>query len=253
MPLAPGPFVLQSPANVAVELQTFNYTGLVEESWSEIDVLTLGMDALFTVLEVVANAPADPVPDISLDDMLSVAVALGTNDFAPEYDDMVGAVVDGGAQLSAAVSSAPPQAFLPPTLPYNPVIPGLVFAPPTIPPGAFVPGNLPTGTPQPTSPTGPTTNWPRQLSLINLSVFGAANFSVGQDFQVTATGAPGEAVIVSGTFNGQTFAPVTEGTIDAAGNFVLNGSMPPENVGNWHEVWTIGGQVVATFDFLVSP
>jgi len=252
MPLQRGPFVLQPDSHVQVAPGVYDFQETVLEDWQQIDITLAEMDTIEATLELAAAAPADPFPDVDIDSALNVAVQGTTYDLVPEYDDMVQAVADATAQYTTALNDAPPQAFNPVTAPFNPNIPGLLLAPVVVPPGGFQPGSItPVGTSSGAG-TGSSTTTTRSLSLINSTAYGAANFVVGDQFIVTAHGLPGEDVKVAGTFNGEAFNPVVVGQIDSTGQFVLQGTMPPVNVGVWKEDWYVGDQFIATYAFVVA-
>lgn len=253
MPLAPGPFILQPATAVSVAPGTYDFESSVNDWWWDLTQVEAEMDVLWPGLELLETAPSDPVPDIDLDALIAMAASGAGYDLVPEMDDMVQAIADATTQLSTAINDAPSEAFTTPTGAFTPNIQGLVLTAPQIQPGAFQPTTVtPVGVTTPGVGSGGSTSG-RGVVLINATQYGASNFTVGDQFKLTATGNAGDHVTVTGTFNGQTFSPVDWGTIDNTGQFVLTGTMGPDSVGVWQENWSVGGQFITTYDFVVTP
>jgi hypothetical protein len=80
--------------------------------------------------------------------------------------------------------------------------------------------------------------------LLNMSRPDAADFQVGDRFEVAITGAPNQPVSVRTTMQGRTnWGPVI-GSTDANGRWSVSGQFEKADFGDWREVWTIGGRVV---------
>jgi hypothetical protein len=80
-----------------------------------------------------------------------------------------------------------------------------------------------------------------------------ARIAVGENWALTITGPPNSPVIIGGTKNGAALKPVTLGSTDASGNFVLYGQAGPGDVGAWSETYTVGGVAwPGTLNFQVS-
>jgi len=67
------------------------------------------------------------------------------------------------------------------------------------------------------------------------------NFTVGDTWQITITGAPNSPVYVGGYQNNIPFATYQLGTTDASGTYTLTGTMGTANIGAWSELWYVGG------------
>jgi hypothetical protein len=63
----------------------------------------------------------------------------------------------------------------------------------------------------------------------------------GYDALLTVTGPPNAAVIITGTFNGVPFAPVTVGATDQTGTFQLGVHYDDSAIGEWYERYSVGG------------
>lgn len=107
-------------------------------------------------------------------------------------------------------------------------------------------------TPPATVPTGSiSTNQTPSVTIANNSGGSNSNFNVGDNFTVVVTGPANSAVVVTGTQNGQPFS-VNEGTTNAVGQLIIQGTMPAGNQGPWVENWTVGGQSVGSLSFQVG-
>lgn len=93
----------------------------------------------------------------------------------------------------------------------------------------------------------------RTADILNLSQYGNANFRVGDEFQITATGQPGDQVAVQGTLNGTDIGGSDLGSIGSDGQLVVSGVMDESSVGLWQQRLFIAGTQVATSDHLVVP
>ncbi len=89
------------------------------------------------------------------------------------------------------------------------------------------------------------------VNFLNISQYGNANFRVGDQWQLTASGPPGETVYVYGSFNGKHIGGGPQGTIGADGQLVKVGSMGENQVGVWVQQWYVGAAAAATYNFVV--
>lgn len=89
------------------------------------------------------------------------------------------------------------------------------------------------------------------VKFLNISQYGNANFRVGDQWQMSATGVPGETVYVYATFNGKAFGGGPQGTIGTDGQLVMVGAMGEDQVGVWSQQWYLGSAQVATYNFVV--
>lgn len=89
------------------------------------------------------------------------------------------------------------------------------------------------------------------LSLQNLSTGNAATLKVGDNWRISISGAtPNAPVSVNGGKNGS-MASTPMGSTDANGNFVLTGTITPDEVGLWAEQWYVGQQNSGLITFTV--
>jgi hypothetical protein len=77
-------------------------------------------------------------------------------------------------------------------------------------------------------------------------------FQVGDSFTVVVIGPPNSPVAVTGTQNGTSTGTTPFGSTDGSGRFTVGGSMTPDTVGSWSEVWTVGGIAAPTVTFSVA-
>ena len=93
-----------------------------------------------------------------------------------------------------------------------------------------------------------------QFSFTNLTSGNNSSFNVGDRWQIQITGsAPNSPVSVQGGQAGSS-STAAMGTTDSAGAFTMNGQMTAAQVGQWSELWTVGGvQVGPAVSFTVNP
>jgi hypothetical protein len=77
-------------------------------------------------------------------------------------------------------------------------------------------------------------------------------FQVGDSWILNITGAPNQSVVASANFNGSSYANNTPfGSTDSTGKFSTTGTFTSSQVGNWSEVWSVGGVPAASITFSV--
>lgn len=82
---------------------------------------------------------------------------------------------------------------------------------------------------------------PGSFSFTNTTRGGSSTFYVGDSWQVSIRGAsPNQPVWVAGMQNGASPGMTQMGSTDASGNFATTGTMTPDTVGSWVEVWNVG-------------
>lgn len=101
--------------------------------------------------------------------------------------------------------------------------------------------------PAPATPTGT----PTAVQLVNVSRPGQP-FQVGDNFQLTVTGSPSQAVTGSATQNGTALGTTSYGLTDSTGTRVITGTMDASTVGNWSETWTVGSGAQTSVSFSVA-
>lgn len=251
MPYVAGPFALQDQSSVAIPPGTYNFTDDAGDLTNAIGGAAAEMDHLMIDLNVLGAEPADPFPGIDLNGAMDLVGAYANANLLPEFDSVVLAIADADQGLANAIGFAPAEAWQDPATPFVTPLPAETIAIPVIPPNVIdfsVTGTV--GGPS-SAPTPPTGLKGKGVSLTNLTAFGNPNFKVGDTFQVSATGSPGETVRVDGTQNGNDLGASDMGTIGADGTWSITGQMDVAAVGVWTEYWYVGFQLEATFNFVV--
>ncbi len=251
MPYEPGPFILQSQANVGITTADYDFTDYAIGGLADVDTTLAGWDGFFNDAGALLDEPSDPWPGIDL----NLAIDdLGTYSDPVDLlgvNGMLDALGDADLGLSIAIGFAPSEAWVAPTTEFVAPGPAEVIPIPFIPPGAIdfsVTGTVSApvvNTPPAIGPTGPT------VTLTNTTAYGNPNFSVGDQFTVLATGPYGEVVSVAATLNGVPLAAANQGNIGFNLNWSTSGTMGPGDVGVWSQSWYVGGVLAGTFDFVV--
>jgi hypothetical protein len=91
------------------------------------------------------------------------------------------------------------------------------------------------------------------VTLQNLTRVGSQSPVVGDTVLVSVASTPGQQVSVESSLNGVDLGTTVMGTTDAYGNWSTSAVEGPEDVGGWVENWYVGGQLVQSFSFVVSP
>lgn len=245
MPLEPGPFLLASPADVAVEPGVWDFTNDALTMQGNVHTTTAGWDPFIFDLDNLSSDIADVAIGVDLPGILSDLDFISGHLPLSYFDDMMQGFFDSQTLLGAATAFAPAQSWTDPGGPFVPPDSALVLVPPTVDPSAFV------SAPNITVGAGPA-NPNHSVSLYNVTRIGAINFVVGDTFHVFAIGTTGQHLTATGVFNGEQL-PVTDyGVLDSDGHLELDGVMGPENVGTWSEQWSLDGFLQAKFDFVVT-
>lgn len=246
MPLQPGPFLQGSQADVAIPPGNYDFTDDGLALAAQLQAIASGWDSFFLDLGNLAAEPLDPT--LGIDDAALIGEIAYEQGIAtlPVIDAIVTAISSTDLLFIAATSFAPMAAWTDPTLPFVPPDPTQTIVVPTVPLGDYNPViNANVG--------GPASGAPPSVTLQNTTRVGSLNFVVGDSFLVNVIGTPGQAVSVDAVFNGVDLGMTQMGTTDSQGNFGLSGVEGPAQVGGWLENWYVGGQLVATFSFIVSP
>lgn len=88
-------------------------------------------------------------------------------------------------------------------------------------------------------------------AIQNLSRPGQS-FQVGDQWQITVSGAASQPVSGSATKDGASLGTTPFGSTDASGQRVLTGSFGASTVGSWVEVWSVGGVQAPPISFTVA-
>jgi hypothetical protein len=91
------------------------------------------------------------------------------------------------------------------------------------------------------------------VSIISYSgeYAGDNKFYVGTEWLIYVYGAPNQPVSVHAWQNGKDLGTSQVGQTDASGRFELKGSFDPGTIGNWEEIWYVGGQEAGRIAFRV--
>lgn len=248
MPYQRGPFARFDPQALAPALANYQFGAFIDDQYLTIDSVITDIDVAMITAVTIADLVDDAVLGIDLD---GAAAEIVRQAFIPILDDepgLVAALANAGGLLDTATAAAPAEAWTDPPTAFVPPIGAPVLTTPTIPSSAFSPGGAGgTGTPAPGSGTTG-----RSLVLTNLTVYGSPNFRVSDQWLIQARGNPGEAITVHAYVDGADIGSETIGTIQSGGTFETTGSFGTSDAGVWKEDWSIGGQLVTTFNFLVS-
>jgi hypothetical protein len=125
-------------------------------------------------------------------------------------------------------------------------------------PGAGGGGVTPPPVPMPPAPspsgsggTVPTTGNYR-VTLRNLTTGNSSIFNVGDQWQISVSGAPPNSPVQNAaTQSGHPASTSVVGTTDGSGNFVISGVMPAADVGTWTEQWSVAGIPFGLISFSV--
>ena len=244
--LQPGPFLMGTQADVTIAPGNYGFTADAEALSGELLGISADWDSFVGDLGILAAGPADPTLGIDDGALLIELANEGSRATLPELTIVIDDLSTADSLLGIAIGFAPTAAWTNPTMPFVPPDPNATIVVPTIPLGDFNP-NI-TGIVG--APPGTAT---RTVTLQNLTRVGSLAFVVGDTFLATATGNPGDSVSVDGILNGMDFGQNVLGTILPSGVYTLSGVEGPDAVGSWVENWYVGGVLVATFSFIVSP
>jgi hypothetical protein len=246
MGLAPGPFLNVRFLKTAIEPGVYDFTDDALTLQGELDAIAAEWQPVVDWLTVAATGSGDIDPLGELDGVLLDIAPTGRGPTSVLSGDVLTGMVSASAALDAAIAFAPVQAWSDPGAPYVPPDSALTLVVPQLPPGAFIIApNL--------TVSGFTQGGPPSISLDNTTRFGAPNFTVGDQFRLLATGKPGQRLTVVSTLNGKPWPFGDYGPLPADGQLELDGTMGPDAVGAWSQQWFIGDQLLASFNFLVTP
>jgi hypothetical protein len=246
MPYAPGPLSLFNAADLQTAEVDYGFTDFTIGALGDLDSLGADIDDQLVTIDNFAGEPSDPLAGTDFDNVLTV-IAIGISGAKlPDLSAIDDAITVGDGLLSTATGFAPAQAWQDPGGPFEIPSSATSLPVPQVPAGAFSPTtSVPVGTTPPVSS--------QLIALYNLTRIGQPNFVVGDQFQLSAVGKPGDAVEVDAVFNGQDLGRTLYGQIGSDKTFTLTGTQGPEAVGAWKEDWYLGGVFVATFNFVVLP
>lgn len=246
MPLQPGAFLQGSQADVTVTPGVYDFTDDALTLAGQLLAISAGWGPFILDLENFAAESADVGLGVDLDGILQDLAAQSTVVSLPGLSDVYDGWNSAGGMLLDAVSFAPAQAWSDPGAPFTPPDSALTLAVPTINPGAYVPApNQTVGAYSGGAPTA--------VTLFNSTRVGSQNFTVGDEFDIVALGKPYDDVQVDATFNGTDLGRYDYGQMNSDGQLFIHGVMGPENEGVWSQQWYVAGQLLASFNFVVSP
>jgi hypothetical protein len=246
MPYAPGPLSLFNAADLGTQAVDYDFTGFTTQAMGDLDSLGADIDDQLATIENFAGEPSDPLAGTDFVNVLTT-IAVGISGAKlPDFGAIDDALSIGDGLLNTATGFAPAQAWQDPGGSFQIPDAATSLPAPQISPGAFSPTtSVPVGTTPPQAT--------RAVALYNTTRIGQPNFVVGDQFQLSAVGKPGEAVEVDPVFNGDDLGRTLYGQIGADSTFTLTGTQGPETIGVWKEDWYIGGNFIATFNFVVLP
>ena len=245
MPEVPGPFALLPDSAATGTPGVYDFEADAVAMESKVQSLVSGWDGFFSDAYSLASDPLADLEGIDFGGILgSVATGAAASDF-PSLNDTAVSYDLANQQLGIALSFAPADAWRDPSAPFIPPDSAAVLTAPVLPDDAFDPATLGTvGSSLPPLRPG--------VQLFNLTRIGASNFVVGDNFTVLVYGAPGQAVTVYAVQDGKSLGTAAMGETDSAGNFRLDGTMAPDAVGAWQEIWYLDGVKVQAFSFIVT-
>lgn len=246
MSLQRGPFRQGSAADVSTGSGYYDFTYDAIALAGELNATAAGWDPFISDLALLAAGPADPTLGVD-DAALAISIAAGQRlATLPNLDAVIDAFNVADPLLAIAIGFAPAAAWSTPTAPFAPADPTQTLLTPTIDQGGYNPSV--TGV-----VGGVSTSARPAVTLQNLTRVGELNFVVGDTYLLNVFGAPGQEVSVDGQHDGVPFPRAVFGTTDPQGNYGVSGIEGPDAIGGWLENWYIGGQLVETFNFIVSP
>lgn len=273
MGYAQGPLLLQSSGNVGISTSDYNFAGDVADQLGELDTIPAGWDAFLQDAGILLDQPADPFPDFDVNGAIDLLNAYGDPVAELGINALVDALGVADIAFSQAIGYAPAEAWSDPSSPFVPPAPAETIAIPVIPPGALsfsvvgtvaasanatisspplvgvgggttpVGGGVPAGSGTPLPGTG--------AGITNTTAYGSDNYTVGDNWTLSATGGPGEQVYVYSTFNGQDAGGGPVGQIGADRTFTLSGQWGYGDVGVWQKQLYVGSTLVESANFIV--
>lgn len=233
-------------ADVTLQPRPYDFTDDAIALSDELTAISIDWEAFMLDLPNLAAEPIDPT--LGIDDPLIILDLANEMKLAslPSLDLAIAAFNVADPLLAIAIGFAPAAAWTDPPTAFVPPDPSAPILVPTVPPGDYIP-NVSGTVGAPPAASGPT------VTLQNVTRVGSLNFVEGDTFLLVVTAAPNLQVTSDGTFNGVPYPSVTFGATGADGILRLSGVEAPEDVGAWLENWYVGGQLVTTFSFLVTP
>lgn len=251
MPYVAGPLTLQDASNVAIPAKSYDFTDDALFQLGSLDVIGAEWDGLFGDMNLAADEPSDPFPDVDLNAVIDLIDVYANSPLGIDFGSVIVALGASDVGLAAAIGAAPVEAWQNSSTQFVAPAPAETIAIPVIPPGAIsfsVSGTVSSGGGiTPGTPGAPAMG----VTLTNTTAYGSPNFTVGDNFIVVAYGSPGSVVSVDATLNGVELGLSTYGAIGTDGTFSLTGQMDPSAIGVWSENWYIDGAPMASFNFVV--
>lgn len=246
MGLAPGPFFPATVDATGATPGVYDFTAdalavqgqiqAITDSWGPSigDMINLSQEAVDVDLVVDLDAV--------LADLVTGSAQIPLSEMSTVANDWTTA--DGA--LGAALSFAPAQAWSDPPSAYVPPDNVLTLSVPQINPNAFVTA--------PNTTVGANSGGVEPfVGLYNLTRVGALNFVSGDQTEVVILGALGADVTVLSTLNGESLPAADFGPIDSTGQMFILATQGPASVGVWSQQWFVGGVLLGSFNFIVSP
>ncbi len=237
MPLERGPIEPLDPGRFVLDVEQPEF----ERLWLEVDHTLAGADAVLATIALgVASGAGDDWRRALAQPLDDAGLALdeeAQEEGFPSMSEEADASEEFSARVEAGATEAPAEAWqpLPAPLEMPAELGGFVEMPegagggvgPVAPPHGVIGGAAATV----------------RVQLRNLTQRGLSYFRVGDWLEVEAHGAPEEAVTVTVVKDGQDLGTEEVGATNGEGVFLLQRQVGPEHVGEWREVWRVGGRM----------
>ena len=245
MPVDAGPFTIWDPASIDFTPMEPALAALV----AELDEQLAAIDSDLVEPEMSAGEALTDDWLLPVDAaILEAAEGLETDQEVADLAELQSAELAGAEMddlVTAAYAELPSEAWQEVPAPYTPPaeVGGFTVDEQF---GTTIPAGTGAGAGAIAPYYGPGRDW-----IINLSRPDSAEFYVGDRWRIIAAGRPGAGVWLHAWQNGTDLGTATLGSTNEYGNFVLEGSMGPETVGDWQEEWYVGDeqlQPILTFN-----
>jgi hypothetical protein len=198
-------------------------------------------------------------------------LAESADPLAFQFDSLASSAPLVDSLLGSVSASLPGPGAVPPVLRPPPITGGVTIAPPpATPPNVPAPGGPPIGSPgsppifpppshepppvpepgQPPPP--PPSRFTLSVALYNITRPQAADFAVGDQYELDFQVMPGGFITVTGAHGRATFGSTAYGQADGQGKRVIRGTMGASDIGTWFEQWYANGRAIGEMlEFIV--
>lgn len=223
-------YIPAGPANFAtMQFGNSTTTTFTLDSYLQARVASITGEPIDALVNEGIRGPGD-IPGL----IAQLAQQYCTAEGPPDCGNISALVAKYSAIAQAAYANVPASQWNPATFtPY-------AFSGPQNTPPQGSPGTLTTpisfagGSPAASQPSGA----PVTVSMKNVTRPGSdTSYNVGDQWQITLSGAPGTAVSASASQNGKSLGTTPFGSLNAQGQMVLTGTMGADQTGSWSESW----------------